>query len=137
MRNNLLENSLDESILEDKRDLEQYYCVEISIMAGLIYQFRIWQKETMFMTILVKENSDFLSYIDENSRHSMKYYSSDFFYPYQELVTEIRDIRYQERGRLKGHYLVSLEILEEAEKTKIQNLFYTNDYGMLQLRTLN
>ena len=122
---------LHKTIYNNARDLEQYFCLEIMARVGIVYQFKIWQRETIFMSILVKEDSDFLSYIEENSRYNMKYYSRDLLYPYQELVTEIRDINYQDRGRLKGHYLVSLEILEEAEEAKIDSLFYTNDYGML------
>jgi hypothetical protein len=134
MRENALEENLPNIVYEKERDLDQYYCVEIPARTGLIYQYKIWQKERMFMEILVKEDSDFLTCIEENSRFNMKYYSRDLLYPYQELVTEIRDISYQERGRIKGHYLVSLEILEEAEEAKISSLFYTNDYGILQLK---
>jgi len=134
MRENALGANLHETLYEKERNLNQYYYVEIPVRAGIIYQFKVWQKETMFMSILVKENSDFLSYIEENSKYNMKYYSRDSFYPYQELVTEIRDISYQDKGRLKGHYLVSLEIIEGAEDAKIHSLFHTNDYGMLQLK---
>ncbi len=134
MRENALGETPHGAIYEKQRDLDQYYCVEIPARVGIIYQYKIWKKETMFMAILVKEDSDFLSYIEENSRYNMKYYSKDLLYPYQELVTEIRAISYQDRGKLKGHYLVSLEILEEAEEAKINSLFYTNDYGIPELK---
>lgn len=134
MRENALGETLHGTIYEKERDLDQYYCVEIPARAGLIYQYKIWQKERMVMAILVKEDSAFLSYIEENSKVNMKYYSRDLLYPYQELVTLIRDISYQDRGRLKGHYLVGLEILEEAEEAKINSLFYTSNYGMLQVK---
>ncbi|MFC1838292.1 hypothetical protein ACFL1N_01830 [Thermodesulfobacteriota bacterium] len=134
MRENMLGETLQRPIFEDNRDLDQYFCVEIPVRVGIIYQYKIWQKETMFMAILVKEDSDFLSYIEEDSKYNMKYYSRDLFYPHQELVTEIRDISYQERGRLKGHYLVSLEILEDAEEAKINSIFYANEYRRLSLK---
>ena len=81
----------------------------------------------MFMVILVKENSKFLSMVDKSSKFKMKYYSDDFLYPYQELDTEIRDISLQECGRLKGHYLVSLEIIEDTKDQKIHNLIVGSD----------
>ena len=120
-------NLLEAVLLEGNRDLDQFYCVEIPVRDKLIYQFKIWQTESMFMAVLVKENSKFISYVDINSKFNMKYYSEDFYYPYQELVTEIRDISLQENGRLEGHYLISLEIIEDAEDKKIHDLIYSGD----------
>jgi hypothetical protein len=116
------DNLLEAVLLEGGRDLDQFYCVEIPVKENLIYQFKIWQTESMLLSILVKENSKFLSMININSKFNMKYYSEDFLYPYQELFTEIRDINLQDCGRMKGHYLVSLEIIEDAEDKKIQDL---------------
>ena len=123
----LADNLLEAMLLEGERNLDQFYCVEIPVRANLIYQFKIWQTEPMFMAILVKENSRFISMVDTSSKFKMKYYSEDFIYPYQELVTEIRDISLQEGGRLNGHYLVSLEIIEDAKDHKIHNLIVTGD----------
>jgi len=120
MYEHAFENNLLEAVLlENDRELDQFYCVEIPVQAKLIYQFKIWQTEPAFMSILVKENSKFLSFVETNSKFNMKYYSDDFLYPYQELITEIRDINLQECGKLKGHYLINLEIIEEAEDEKI------------------
>lgn len=123
----LADNLLEAVLLEGGRNLDQFYCVEIPVRANLIYQFKIWQTEPMFMAILVKENSRFISMVGTSLKFKMKYYSEDFLYPYQELVTEIRDISLQECGRLKGHYLVSLEIIEDAKDQKIHNLIVTGD----------
>jgi hypothetical protein len=103
------------SILDYNRDLDQYYCVEVPVRVGLIYQFRIWQVNRTTMSILVREKSRFLSYIKINGKYNMKYYSEDDLYPYQELVTVIRSITPQEGRFLRGHSLVELEIVEEAE----------------------
>ena len=123
----LADNLLEAVILEGSRDIDQFYSVEIPVRKKLTYQFKIWQTESMFLSILVKEDSKFLSFVEPNSRFKMKYYSEDFLYPYQNLVTEIRDISLQECSRLKGHYLVSLEIIEDAEDQKINDLIYTRD----------
>lgn len=124
----LVDNTLV-SAYNHERDLRQYYCVEIPIDAGVIYQYKIWHIEPASMTILVKENSEFLSWIKYNSRHKMKYYSRDLIYPYQELGTKIKDIIFQKKGRLKGHFLVDLELIEEAEQEKFHHLFYANAYN--------
>jgi hypothetical protein len=118
----LEDNLLEAVLMEDSRNLDQFYSVEIPVRDNLVYQFRIWQTESMFMSILVKENSKFLAMVDINSKFNMKYYSEDFLYPYQELFTEIRDISLQDCGRIKGHYLVTLEIIEDEEDQKIHDL---------------
>jgi len=119
----LADNLLESVLLENDRNLDQFYCVEIPVRDKLIYQFKIWQTESMFMSILIKDDSKFLSMVEINSKFNMKYYSEDFLYPYHELVTEIRDISLQECGRFKGHYLVSLEIIEGTEDQKINDLY--------------
>ena len=124
----LADNLLEAVILENNRDIDQFYSVEISVSKKLIYQFKIWQTESMLISILVREDSKFLSFVEINSRFNMKYYSEDFLYPYQNLVTEIRDISLQESSRLKGHYLVSLEIIEDVEDQKINDLILTSDH---------
>jgi hypothetical protein len=123
MYEHLLANNLHESIILDcNRDLDQFYCVEVPVRVGLIYQFRIWQVNRKTMSILVRGNSRFLSYIKVNGKYSMKYYSQDDLYPYQELVTVIRSITPQEGRFLRGHALVELEIVEEAEEAKIRGI---------------
>lgn len=124
----LADNLLDATSFENDRDLEQFYCVEIPVRPGMIYQFKIWHTEAMLVSILVKDVSAFLSMVNVNSKFNMKFYSRDFLYPYQELITEIRDISFQECGRLKGHYLVCLEIIDEAEEQKIHELFHANNF---------
>jgi hypothetical protein len=100
-------------------DPDQYYSVEIFIPElGVVYQYKIWETESIFISILVKENSELLHRIKTGYRAKMKYYSTDLSYPYQTLATEIRDIVRQDYGRLKGHYLVGLEILERENKNQ-------------------
>jgi hypothetical protein len=94
-----------------EKNYDLYYCVEIPISRlGVIYQFKIWDIESM--TILVKGNSGILPWIKRGCVLNMKYYSTDTVHPYQNFNTEIRYVRRHEHGRLKGHYLVGLEIVE-------------------------
>lgn len=116
------DNLYEVSILDYNRDLDQYYCVEVPVRVGLIYQFRIWQINRNTISILVRKKSRFLSYIMINAKYNMKYYSTDDLYPYQELVTVIKSVTPQESRFLRGHSLVELEIVEEAEERKIRGL---------------
>ncbi len=116
------ENLHELSILDYNRELDQYYCVEVQVRVGLIYQFRIWQVNRKTMSVLVRSKSRFLSYIKVNGKYNMKYYSTDDLYPYQELVTWIKSITPQEGRFLRDHSLVEIEIVEDAEDAKIRGL---------------
>lgn len=109
------------------RDLSQYYCVEINVRVGLVYQFKIWRHDSAFMSVLVRKDSEFLSYIEVGARFNIKYYSRDVLYPYQDLDTEVKGISFQESGRIRGHYLVALEIKEDVEQFKFNKLIFRKD----------
>ena len=93
--------------------VDQYYSVEFAV-EGLesAYQFKIWNKSSTHMSILVKENSDVLSQLRVGDTLNMKYYSDNLIHPTEYLETAIRQISRKDQGRLKGHYLVGLELLE-------------------------
>jgi hypothetical protein len=52
----LADNHYEISILDFNRELDQYYCVEVPVRVGLIYQFRIWEVNRNSMSILVRKN---------------------------------------------------------------------------------
>ena len=92
---------------------EHYYSVEFAV-EGLEsrYQFKIWNKTSTHMDILVKENSDVLPQLRVGDTLNMRYYSTDLTRPSDNLETAIRHITKNRQGRLKGHYLVGLQLLE-------------------------
>lgn len=111
----LAEKLLDERSLAASR-LKPYYSVEIPVeRLGLVYQFKIWRTESTSMFVLVKENSSLLFWLRVGDRLSMKYYSTEFIYRYENLDTEILNITKQDYGRLKGHYLVGLGITDSPK----------------------
>jgi len=63
----------------------------------------------------------------------MKYYPTDLFYPIEYLDTVIRNIIKQDQGRLKGHYLVGLEILDSQDQNKMHWLYRSNKTQILPL----
>jgi len=104
---------LDKTCSEPKKCVDQYYSVEFAI-EGLesAYQFKIWNKTSTHMSILVKENSDVLPQLKVGDTLNMRYYSDNLIHPSECLETAIRRITRNDRGRLKGHYLVGLELLQ-------------------------
>jgi hypothetical protein len=137
MKEYALANSFVESDSMPGKKPDKYYSVEIPIIGlGSVYQFKIWEIESMFMSILVKENSGILPWIKTVSRLNMKYYSTDLADPYQYLDTEVRDVTRQEYGRLKGHYLVGLEVLESKGRDKINWSYLSREAQILPFNNL-
>ena len=93
---------------------DQYYSVEIPIK-GLPYtfQFKIWDRSSKGVCVVVKENSEFLKYLKVGDIFDMKYYGEDPREPVENLKTKVRHISKDEGGRFKGHYLVGISILEQ------------------------
>jgi len=90
-----------------------YYSAEF-VLDGLdlSYQFKIWEKQPKAVSVLVKENSDIMQVLKVGDTLKVKYYSIKSAYPSDCQKTAIRHITRNDQGRLKGHYLVGLEILE-------------------------
>jgi hypothetical protein len=99
------------------RDL--YYSVEIPVSElGLIYQFKIWRMDSIPMFVTVGADSGLLPWLHPGDRVRMKYYSPDPVHPCANLDTEICGLKKQEAGRLRGLYIVGLEIVEGKGRDK-------------------
>jgi len=108
-----LARKMDQTGPEPKNRVDQHYSVECAI-EGLesAYQFKIWNKTSTHMSILVKENSDVLPQLRVGDTLNMSYYSDNLVHPTEYLETAVRQIIRSDQARLKGHYLVGLELLE-------------------------
>jgi hypothetical protein len=92
----------------------EYYYVEIPIKGlGITYQYKIWDLESTSMSILVKEDSRILPWLKPGHILKMRYFCTDLHHPCSIFDTEIQHVTMQRHGRLKGHYLVGLVILED------------------------
>jgi hypothetical protein len=113
MRNSTAEN-LFFNVDRAGRDLEQYYSVEIPVYRlNTVYQFRIWDNEYGALSVLIKDSSDLLNWVKKGDRLKMRYYSHDPGNPYQDLYSELVYLQRQDYGRLRGHYLAGIEIMED------------------------
>ena len=107
--------------------VDQYYSVEFSFEGlGVIYQFKIWKTVSTVMSVMVKEDSGILPWLKVGDKLNMKYYSTDVVDPVENLNTEIRYITKQDQGRLKGHYLVGIEILGSQDQNRIHLSYLSN-----------
>ena len=108
----MIDRSLDKRS-DGRKRVNQYHSVEFSIKGlELPYQFRIWDNATESMSVLVKEDSSVLPMLKVGDTLDTKYYSIDSIYPSENMRTVIRHITKNNRGRLRGHYLVGLKIVD-------------------------
>jgi len=118
------------------KSVDQYYSVEFSFEGlDVIYQFKIWKTVSTVMSVLVKEDSSILPWLKVGDKLNMKYYSTDVVDPFEDLNTEIRYITKQDQGRLKGHYLVGIEILGSQDRDRILLPYLSNRANILPFNT--
>jgi hypothetical protein len=90
-----------------------FHSVELKIeQRGMHYQFKLWHVDAASMCILIKEESDLLKKLKVGDVLAMRYYSTGSPYPSPAIQTLVRNMTKESHGRFRGHYLVSLEILE-------------------------
>ena len=98
---------------EERTEANQYYSAEF-LVEGMdtLYQFKIWNAAPSSISILVNEKSGILPRLRVGDTLKVKYYSDESGYPTNYRKSAIRHITRNDDGRLKGHFLVGLEILD-------------------------
>lgn len=96
---------------------DDYYSAEF-LVNGLevFHQVKIWEKAPKAVSVLVKENSGILHLLKVGDTLNVKYYSIQSAYLSDWQKTAVRHITWNDQGKLKGHYLVGLEILGNASE---------------------
>ena len=79
------------------------------------YRSRVWDKATSSMHLLIEDTSELLSRLKVGDTVSMRYYSTDLHNPSEYLEASVQHISKIDRGRLKGHYLVGLDIVRSKQ----------------------
>ncbi|RLC31826.1 MAG: hypothetical protein DRH32_03700 [Deltaproteobacteria bacterium] len=103
---------------ENQNFSDQFYSVEfLSPEIQVLYQFKLWNSEAEPLFVLVREESDIIGCLKTGNVFRMKYYGTDSGCPTKYLPTQIENITKEDKGRFKGHYLVSLSILPSANET--------------------
>ena len=108
---NAAEVAREEAEVEQKK-ADRYYSAELHVDGvEVLYQFKVWDAASSSLSVLVNERSQILPRLKVGDTLDVKYYSSDSKYPSNYQKTAIRHITKNDEGRLKGHFLVGLEIL--------------------------
>jgi hypothetical protein len=109
-------NNLVEKRSEPRTELEKYHSVEFQIAdLDLLYQFKVWNISSKGMCLLVRDDSDVLKYLEVGNVLDMKFYTTDFSVPPENLKIQIKHVTKDDQGRFKGHYLVGLLVLERRQ----------------------
>jgi hypothetical protein len=94
---------------------DRYYSAEFLVEElGVVYQFKIWDVAESALSLLVNEKSGLLDLLKVGDTLRVKYYSKDSAYQSEYQKTAVRHITKNDEGRLKGHFLIGLEILENV-----------------------
>ena len=86
------------------------FCVNTFAMA---YQFKILETSPSGMSILIKEGSAILGHLEEGMTLEMKYYPENEAEAPKILKTKIIHITKSDSDRLRGHYQVGIQLLED------------------------
>jgi hypothetical protein len=98
---------------EQRKKPDNYYSAEFLVEGvDVLYQFKIWDVAPSSLSVLVNEKSQILPCLKVGDTLKVKYYSNESGYPKDYQKTAIRHITRNDEGRLKGHILVGLEIIE-------------------------
>jgi hypothetical protein len=74
-------------------------------------RLKVWHKSTTYLCLLVEEDPSALIEFREGETLILKYHRLDSSLPSERLRTTVRKIKREKEGKLKGHYLIDLEIL--------------------------
>jgi hypothetical protein len=80
--------------------------------SDLSARVKVWFKSPTHICLVLEENSDVLPRLNIGNALSLIYYSTDPVCPSEYLAAEILNIRGKGEGKLRGRYLVELEILK-------------------------
>jgi hypothetical protein len=100
-----------------KKDLHQYYSVEVWIDGlDVPYQFKIWQITSGCAWVLAKKNSDIIPLLKVGDTLNIKCYPANQLFPPECLETMIRYVSMNDNGRFKDHCLIGLEFSQNQDR---------------------
>jgi len=75
-------------------------------------RLKVWHKSPTYLCLLAGQDPSTLLEFREGEMLTLAYHDSGANLPSEHLKTAVRKIKRNERGKLKGQYLVDLEILK-------------------------
>jgi hypothetical protein len=76
------------------------------------FRFKVWHKSPTYLCLLAGRNPSTLLEFREGETLTVAYHDCGSTVPAEHLTTAVRKIKRNETGKLKGQYLVDLEILK-------------------------
>ncbi len=97
---------------ENRKSIDQFYCVEIDLGSHLpIYQFKVRNISGHRACVLVKEDSSILKSLEIDQKLKMNYWSGENLGTTKTWHVQIKHITKQIHGSFKGHFIVGFSIL--------------------------
>ena len=98
------------------KEMDQWYSVLFSLRGDdHTYRSKVWDKATSSMHLLIKEPSGLLSQLKVGDTVNMSYYATDPRNPSEYLEASVQHITKRDQGRLKGHYVIGLDIVRSSQ----------------------
>jgi len=100
---------------DSKSALQADECYTVELLfdgACAVRQYKVWHKGTTYMCVLLEETSEILNRVRVGDRMNIRYFEADQTVASEYLETEVRNVKKGNQGRLKGQYLLDLEIRE-------------------------
>ena len=100
--------------VENRKMVRERYSVAFPVDGSVApFELKVWNKSPEFLSLVVREDlTKVLPHFRVGKTVSMNYYGMDLVRPSERLETEVVNIKKNGRGRLKGQYLVDLQILK-------------------------
>jgi len=110
-------------IIREKRSEQRHatsrcYRIEIKLVGVPIYQFRLINVTDKGASILIKDDSDFLSMIKVDEIIDVTFISPEDAHPSGRYKTKFKHISELNKSNYNGHRLVGISILEKLDQNK-------------------
>ena len=94
--------------------VKQHYSVAFPVNGfDPLCELKVWHKSPDYLCLLVHETSAaILPRLKVGETLRMNYYTMDLARPSERLETEVLKVKKNDQGRLRGQYLVDLQILK-------------------------
>jgi hypothetical protein len=99
---------------ENQKMVKERYSVAFPVDGSAAsFELKVWHKSPEYMSLVVRRDlTRVLPHFRVGGTVRMDYYAVDLESPSEKLETEVVNIKKNGRGRLKGQYLVDLQILK-------------------------
>jgi len=100
--------------VKNRRMVKERYSVAFPVDGSVDpFELKVWHKSPEYMCLVVPQDPAMvLPHLKLGETISMNYYAMDLEHPSERLQTEVVTVKKNGRGRLKGQYLVDLQILK-------------------------